>query len=127
MNNFHALAAIVTGLSHELVYKSLGRHWNRINRREHRMFTNFQKFISNVDDFKFMRNMVGLFAQAKPREESSHTPSVVSGGTESKHKSEPSTPCACIPFIGSLASFALNSLVLLDLYYRRLFIAATPA
>ena len=104
MNNFHALAAIVTGLSHELVYKSLGRYWSRITRREHRMFTNFQQFIANVDDFKFMRNAVDSIVQAKPLEDSSHAPSVVSGGAESKHKSEqkPVAPLACIPFIGKL-------------------------
>ena len=112
MNNFHALAAIVTGLSHELVYKSLGRYWSRITRREHRMFTNFQQFIANVDDFKFMRNAVDSIVQAKPLEDSSHPPSVVSGGTESKHKSEqkPVTPPACIPFIGKL-TFVLMSCV----------------
>ncbi len=113
MNNFHAMAAIVTGLSHELVYKSLGRHWSRISRREHRMFTNFQQFIGNVDDFKFMRNAVDSIVQAKPMEDSSHPPSVVSGGTESKHKSEQRsvTPPACIPFIGRLTFFFSPDLI----------------
>jgi len=100
MHNFHALTAIVTGLNNDLVYKALGRQWSRIDRREHRMFSDFQQFISNVDGFKYMRNMIDSIAQAKPPDDSSHTASVVSGGTDSKHKADTKPPPFCIPFIG---------------------------
>ncbi|KAF8626040.1 hypothetical protein AX15_005130 [Amanita polypyramis BW_CC] len=102
MNNFHALTAIVTGLSNELVYKALGRYRSRIGRQDYRMFTDFQKGISNVGDFKIMRDMIDSIAQAKPLDDASHAASVVSGSTESKHKNDQkSAPSpSCIPFIG---------------------------
>ncbi|KIL57421.1 hypothetical protein M378DRAFT_16254 [Amanita muscaria Koide BX008] len=100
MHNFHALTAIVTGLNSDLVFKALGRQWNRIGRREHRMFSDFQQFISNVDGFKYMRNMIDSIAQSKPPDDSSHAASIVSGGTDSKHKSDTKPPSFCIPFIG---------------------------
>ncbi|KAF8630266.1 hypothetical protein AX17_005452 [Amanita inopinata Kibby_2008] len=102
MNNFNALTAIITGLSSELVTRSLGRYWNRVGRREHRMFNDFRQLISNVDDFRYMRRVIDSIVDSKPLDDTSA--SVVSGGTDSKHKASsdqrPPLPSSCIPFIG---------------------------
>ncbi|TFK72390.1 ras GEF [Pluteus cervinus] len=104
MSNFNAVVAIITGLQSEWVAQATKRSWNKIGMWEKRMFNDLKSFITNSEDFKFIRRAVESIIDAKPMEAGSHA-SVVSSITEgpsgrTKSIIGPVVPTACIPFIG---------------------------
>ncbi|KAF8970688.1 hypothetical protein BDZ97DRAFT_1694461 [Flammula alnicola] len=106
LSNFNTLTAIITALQNEWVTKAMRKQgWSRIGIFESRMYRDLKQFTSNVDDFKFMRQVIDSIVDSKPLENSNHAASVVSGDSQSgKGKAgtdnRPAIPSACIPFIG---------------------------
>lgn len=112
MSNFNTVVAIIAGLQSEWVTRATRRSWNRIGMWEKRMFNDLRSFITNSEDFKFIRHAVESIVDAKPLETGSHA-SVVSGGGGSADAQSgkgktiiaPPIPTACIPFIGKSLCF----------------------
>ncbi|KAK7447019.1 Guanine nucleotide exchange factor lte1 [Stygiomarasmius scandens] len=103
-SSFNTLVAIITGLQGEWVTRAMKKGLNKLTLWESRMFADFKVYISNVDNFKYIRRAVDAIADAKPLNSNTHAASVVSGGGEpsGKGKSSLDKPIvpACIPFIG---------------------------
>ena len=77
--------------------------WNRIGSSETRMFRDLKQFTANIDDFKFMRQVVDSIVDAKPVGTNSHPASVSdsqSGKSKAGSEARSVIPSACIPFIG---------------------------
>jgi GDP/GTP exchange factor required for growth at low temperature len=96
------LVAIISGLRSPWVAQAI-KSWKGVGKWEMRVFNDLKVYISNADDFKYIRQAI---ADTKSQDVGSHA-SVVSGGDAdtraSKHKSmidhKPSS--ACVPFIGN--------------------------
>ncbi|KAJ3509621.1 hypothetical protein NLJ89_g5128 [Agrocybe chaxingu] len=108
LSNFNTLTAIITALQTHWVSKAMRKPgWSRIGTFESRMYRDLKQFTTNIDHFKFMRQVVDSIVDAKPLESGSHASSVVSGGADSQSGRaragsdlRPAVPSACIPFIG---------------------------
>ncbi|KAF5329123.1 hypothetical protein D9758_017145 [Tetrapyrgos nigripes] len=98
-SSFNTLVAIITGLESEWVTRAMKKNMNKLTLWESRMFSDFRTYISNVDNFKYIRRAVDAIADAKPlNSTTTHSGSVTSGSAPSLDK--PIVPSACIPFIG---------------------------
>jgi len=68
------------------------------------MYRDLKQFTANVDDFKFMRQVVDSIVDVEPLDTNSHPTSVVSDSQSGKSKTgsenRSGMPSACIPFIG---------------------------
>ena len=102
LSNFNSLTAIIVALQNDWVVRAMRRPgWNRINHKEARMFKDLKQFTANIDDFKFMRQVVDSIVDVEPLDTNSHPTSVVSD-SQSRTGSENRLPSACIPFIGEI-------------------------
>jgi hypothetical protein len=72
------------------------------------MYRDLKQFTANIDDFKFMRQVVDSIVDAKPLGTNSHPASVVSDSHSGKSRAgseiRSAMPSACIPFIGRIYS-----------------------
>ncbi|THV03486.1 ras GEF [Dendrothele bispora CBS 962.96] len=103
-SSFNTLVAIITGLQSEWVTKAMRKGMSRLTLWESRMFADFKAYISNVNNYEYIRHAVDAIADAKPLNSTNHTASVVSGSGDQSGKGKsgldkPIVP-ACIPFIG---------------------------
>ncbi|PPR05048.1 hypothetical protein CVT24_010195 [Panaeolus cyanescens] len=105
--NFHTLTAIIYALDNEWVNRAMQKSVWKLGAVEERMLRALKQVTSSLDDFKFIREVVEAIVDSKPLDNSSHPPSVVSGGTEGSQSGKGkaasdnrSVPSACIPFIG---------------------------
>ena len=65
------------------------------------MYRDLRQFTANIDDFKFMRQVVDSIVDVDPLDTNSYATSVVSD-SQSRAGSENRLPSACIPFIGTI-------------------------
>jgi hypothetical protein len=92
------LVAIISGLSSPWVSRAL-KTWKGVGKYEMRIFTDLKVYVTNAEDFKYIRQAI---ADTKAQDPAS----VVSSDVDvraSKHKSiatEPKAAAACVPFIG---------------------------
>ncbi|KAJ7858608.1 hypothetical protein B0H14DRAFT_2748189 [Mycena olivaceomarginata] len=96
--SFNTLVAIISGLSSPWVSRAL-KTWKGVGKYEMRIFTDLKVYVTNAEDFKYIRQAI---ADTKAQDPAS----VVSSDVDvraSKHKSiatEPKAAAACVPFIG---------------------------
>ena len=67
------------------------------------MYRDLKQFTTNIDDFKFMRQVVDSMVDAEPLDTNSHPASVVSDSQSGRSRgsdTRSAMPSACIPFIG---------------------------
>ena len=87
------------------------------------MYRDLKQFTANIDDFKFMRQVVDSIVDVEPLDTNSHPTSVVSDSQSGKSRTgsetRPGMPSACIPFIGTILSFALYLAFLCSLLCSR--------
>ena len=109
MNNFAALVAIISGLNHEYIRKSMKRSWSRVGIWEQRVFDDLCAFCTREDDFRYIRRAIAAIVDAKPVQDDKSVGvgrSVEGGSSGHGHKSKASgdgkaaAPTSCIPFIG---------------------------
>ena len=102
LSNFNSLTAIIVALQNDWVVRAMRRPgWNRISTKEARMYKDLKQFTANIDDFKFMRQVVDSIVDVEPLDTNSHPTSVISD-SQSRTGSESRLPSACIPFIGTV-------------------------
>ena len=109
LSNFNSLTAIIVALQSDWVVKAMRRPgWNRISSKEARMYKDLKQFTANIDDFRFMRQVVESIVDVEPLDTNSHPTSVVSDSQSGKSKTgsenRSGMPSACIPFIGMILS-----------------------
>ena len=111
LSNFNSLTAIIVALQNDWVVRAMRRPgWNRINTKEARMYKDLKQFTANIDDFKFMRQVVDSIVDVEPLDTNSHPTSVVSDSQSGKSKTgSENRPSACIPFIGMIYHFPFIS------------------
>ena len=107
LSNFNSLTAIIVALQNDWVARAMRRPgWNRISTKEARMYKDLKQFTANIDDFKFMRQVVDSIVDVEPLDTNSHPTSVISDSQSGKSRTgsenRPGMPSACIPFIGTI-------------------------
>ena len=113
LSNFNSLTAIIVALQNDWVVRAMRRPgWNRINTKEARMYRDLKQFTANIDDFKFMRQVVDSIVDVEPLDTNSHSTSVVSdsqsGRSRTGSENRSGMPSACIPFIGAIFRSPVN-------------------
>ncbi|KAJ6539928.1 hypothetical protein B0H10DRAFT_2245371 [Mycena sp. CBHHK59/15] len=101
LSSFNTLVAIIYGLRSPWVSQAI-KTWKSVGRWEMRVFNDLKVYVTNADDFKYIRQAI---ADTKSQDVGSHA-SVVSGGDNdpraNKRKSitDHKSSSACVPFIG---------------------------
>ena len=127
LSNFNSLTAIIAALQNDWVVRAMRRPgWNRINTKEARMYRDLKQFTANIDDFKFMRQVVDSIVDVEPLDTNSHPTSVVSDSQSGKSRSgsenRPGMPSACIPFIGTIYQSPFNLIFFRSLLFQGIYL-----
>jgi GDP/GTP exchange factor required for growth at low temperature len=127
LSNFNSLTAIIVALQNDWVVRAMRRPgWNRISTKEARMYRDLKQFTANIDDFKFMRQVVDSIVDVEPLDTNSHPTSVVSDSQSGKSRTgsenRAGMPSACIPFIGAIYRSPFNLVFFRSLLFQGIYL-----